>query len=129
MSERLIRLRARGRVRKRPEEARDELPTILCSEETQEKSVLEIDRGVGGLKLKPYFGFPKDSMVAEEEEEKGNNNFVCRSCESGKYKELRESNGVIGPGFHSRITGYECCGCSVRFGDPDKFSKKKESGK
>lgn len=51
-------------------------------------------------------------------------NFRCRAngCASTSYHALYEHNGVAGPGSYSRITGYQCDGCSVQFGDPKKFN-------
>ena len=50
--------------------------------------------------------------------------FECRVCGCTKYKTIRKSNGILGPGGFSRITGYECEGCSVTFSDVAEFSNK-----
>ncbi len=47
--------------------------------------------------------------------------FQCPVCGSGSYLMLREHNGIFGPGGASFAVGYECNGCSIRFGDPRKF--------
>ncbi|TSC84347.1 MAG: hypothetical protein G01um101413_642 [Parcubacteria group bacterium Gr01-1014_13] len=49
-------------------------------------------------------------------------------CGNSEYIKLTQSNGVRGPNGGSTIIGYECCGCSVRFGDPAKFSNIKGGG-
>jgi hypothetical protein len=50
--------------------------------------------------------------------------FVCPICNSKEYLKKWKSNEIFGPGGRSWITGYVCAGCSVRFDDPEKFTKK-----
>lgn len=47
------------------------------------------------------------------------------TCGSTEFKPIPASNGVKGPDGRSWIDGYECKGCSVRFGDLAKFSNRK----
>lgn len=60
--------------------------------------------------------------------------FSCRICD---YREFREvmTDSIVTEGRHDDtrdtaqfildklLIGYECCNCSVMFGDPDLFSK------
>jgi len=50
--------------------------------------------------------------------------FTCPICGYNTYINLHKYNGVLGPGGYSTTVGYACEGCSVRFDEPDKFSKK-----
>ena len=48
--------------------------------------------------------------------------FCCRVCGSSEYETVRDSNGVIGKGYRSRVLYCVCSGCSAVFMDPEKFS-------
>ena len=52
--------------------------------------------------------------------------FECPDCGHTEYKAILRGNGILGPGGMIIITGYECLGCSVKFDDISKFSKKKK---
>jgi len=53
--------------------------------------------------------------------------FKCPFCGNAEYKEITKFNGIYGRGGGSSRTGqYECCGCSVVFTDPNKFTRKLE---
>ena len=52
--------------------------------------------------------------------------FCCPICGSDQYTFKRGSNGVMGPRAASWVEYCQCSGCSVRFGDPDKFTKQAE---
>jgi len=78
----------------------------------------------------------EDSFIVKAAEELGDvkgleegkvvENFECCRCGSKKYKAIIKHNHKCGPGFSSWVAHYECEGCSVFFGDPEKFSKAKE---
>lgn len=50
--------------------------------------------------------------------------FECRLCGSKECEEVRESNGLSGPGGRNWVVYYICSGCSAIFKDIEKFSKK-----
>jgi hypothetical protein len=68
---------------------------------------------------------------------KSGKHFVCAICGNDLFREVTSSE-VVDDVVHrdTRETaecskselclGYECCGCTVMFGDPDKFIKGKE---
>lgn len=51
--------------------------------------------------------------------------FCCPLCGSRRYEEIRQGNGVIGPGYSSVLLFCRCSGCSIIFGDPTQFSYEK----
>ncbi len=56
-------------------------------------------------------------------------NFRCRVCTHTEYDEIRQSNGIYGPGGHSRALYYFCKGCGVIFIKPKLFSISKPQDK
>lgn len=50
--------------------------------------------------------------------------FSCPICQSDKYEGIRPPAMSIRYGGSNPVVGYKCSGCSVRFEDPRKFSKK-----
>jgi hypothetical protein len=48
--------------------------------------------------------------------------FKCRACGKDEYEEIKEWSGKFGPVDSSRIVGYRCKSCTIRFDDPEKFS-------
>ena len=42
--------------------------------------------------------------------------FTCKLCGKKGFITLSAGNRIIGPGYFATITGYECSGCSDRFG-------------
>ena len=61
--------------------------------------------------------------IIDEKKDEKKVDFECR-CGCTEYLTHREDNGIMGSGFRSWITGYSCAGCTVLFGDPEKYSKK-----
>ncbi len=49
-------------------------------------------------------------------------NFVCRVCGHTAYEEVRQNNGLLGPGGRSWVDHYYCKGCGVVFLTPTLFS-------
>lgn len=58
--------------------------------------------------------------------EKKFENFCCPICGGKDFKEIRKSNGILGPGGKSWKVYCVCEKCSVIFQDPEKFTKAKE---
>lgn len=56
------------------------------------------------------------------EKQNSKKDFKCRICGHKKYKEVRQNNGIYGPGGHSWRIYCICKGCSVIFRDPECFS-------
>ncbi len=52
--------------------------------------------------------------------------FCCPVCGSKEYKQVTQSNGILGPGGRSWLAYNVCSGCSVRFEDAKKFTKAKK---
>lgn len=49
--------------------------------------------------------------------------WACPVCGATKYEPIYKNNGIRGPGYRAWVVGYVCDGCTVQFGDPDKFRK------
>lgn len=51
--------------------------------------------------------------------------FVCPVCGENKYEPILINDGptVYGGKTPKRQIGYKCCGCSIHFDDPEKFSQ------
>jgi hypothetical protein len=49
--------------------------------------------------------------------------FTCYICGCHTYTELKQSNGIMGPGGRVKIISYECNKCSILFKDPKKFNE------
>jgi len=52
-------------------------------------------------------------------------NFECQNCGSKKYKVKTKIDEI----YMASVDHYECEGCSMLFGDPEKFSKAKAIAK
>jgi len=48
----------------------------------------------------------------------------CPICGSEEYKEVRKSNGILGPGGYSVLQYCLCKGCNIMFKDPNVFFKR-----
>ncbi|NTW14489.1 MAG: hypothetical protein HGA31_05680 [Candidatus Moranbacteria bacterium] len=48
--------------------------------------------------------------------------FKCRVCGHTEYTEVRQGNGILGPGAHSHMIHCYCEGCTTVFRDVRKFS-------
>ena len=85
--------------------------------EVTEKMV-EAEKSVNSKLMQP------DKGVSEQEKPV---TFECPmpGCGNTEYIEFTRSNGIHGPNGVSVVTGYECSGCSVRFGDLGKFSNRR----
>jgi len=59
----------------------------------------------------------------EKEKKKPEKKFKCRVCGCARYREVKSSNGISGPGYREWREYCVCEGCSVMFKDPDEFSK------
>ncbi len=53
--------------------------------------------------------------------------FTCPVCGGKTFTASYSDNGIIGPGYCSRISGYSCDGCSVIFGNPFLFNRRRKS--
>lgn len=52
-------------------------------------------------------------------------NTYCPVCGNKDFKLVSLVITVQGIRSNQKFDGYECCGCSVRFTDPEKFFKSK----
>ncbi len=60
---------------------------------------------------------------------------VCPICKSNEYKKvwtdalviaiIQDKDGCVRSDEDELLVGFECCECSIMFGDPDKFYKKR----
>lgn len=67
--------------------------------------------------------------IKKREREMEEKNFVCPVCGGTKYREF--SHNIMTSQYTpfevpGHVPYYECCDCSVMFGDPRKFTLKKE---
>ena len=61
---------------------------------------------------------------ASKKKEQDPSEKCCPICGSEEYKEIRKSNGILGPGGHSVLQYCICKGCSIMFKDPNVFFKR-----
>ena len=70
---------------------------------------------------------PEDKDIAKLFGEKKQEKipFRCPICDYDEYYPVYDQgNGIIGPGYVSKLTHYVCGGCSVHFNDPKAFTKR-----
>jgi len=48
--------------------------------------------------------------------------WTCPICGNNDFKSVTEHNGIRGPGWREWTLYYMCSGCSVMFGDSEKFN-------
>ena len=89
----------------------------------------KLEKFLDGIEIKPFDSDDWDKRQEKrkkevKQEEKRIKNIKCPCCKSTKKSHVinSENNGIMGPGYHSRITDeyYLCLGCGVRYEDLNK---------
>lgn len=97
---------------------------VTKSRTMSREQVAELSRKAGGEPSIPRYSPPvvQEGIVVTD--------FCCPVCDSKEYEILRSAReshpGLIGPGnkITHVVVGYQCKGCTTKFSDPRKFTKK-----